>query len=95
MARMLAQAVVDLRREGTEVATPKVFSQFVEAVLPYMAKEKKTKDQEMQELIKKETEKGVLVFNAPSANPFVQRAKTMSMPDDFLKKLSARNTKRG
>jgi hypothetical protein len=95
MARMLAQAVVDLRKEGTEVATPKVFSQFVEAVLPYMVKERQNKDQQMQEMVKRETEKGILVFNAPSANPFVQRAKTMAMPDEVLEKLSKKKSKRG
>lgn len=87
--RILAQGVVDLSEKGAE-NTAKVFMKYAEAAMPYTQKQQAATDAKMKEAMAKEVGKGVIYFNAPAPNVLHQRAKEMTLPDEFRQKLAAR-----
>jgi hypothetical protein len=87
--RILAQGIIDLSEEGAE-ATSKVFKNYVSSVLPFVKKEQETSDAKMKEVMEREVKKGIITFNPPPTNPLIQRAKAMSLPDEFRTKLANR-----
>lgn len=94
-ARLLAQGVVDLCKEKEDAKpTSEVFKQLVSSAFPFMKKEQEAQDQKLKEVMERETKRGVIVFNAPQANPLRERAKAMALPDEFRKKLAERRGKR-
>lgn len=95
-ARLLAQGFVDLallqEKAGQDTAKPimDAFKSVVASAFPYMKKEQDSQDRKLKEAMEREVKKGVIYFNAPQSNPLVQRAKAMSLPDDFRRRLAAR-----
>jgi hypothetical protein len=59
-----------------------------------MKKDQSSQDQKIKEAMDREMKRGMIVFNAPQANPLLQRAKNMSLPDDFRRKMAERQGKR-
>jgi hypothetical protein len=90
--RLLAQGFVDLSEEGAG-NTAKVFMKYAAAMMPYSDKQQEATDAKMKEAMAKEVSKGVIYFNAPTPNPLHQRAKEMSLPDEFRRKLANRRTR--
>ena len=91
--RILAQGFVDLSEDGAK-GTSEVFKRYVTAALPFLEKTQSDTDKKLKEAMEREVKKGVLVFNAPTSNPLVQKAKLMSLPDEFRQKLLNRKGKR-
>lgn len=91
-ARIFAQGIVDLSEDGAK-ATSDVFKKFITASLPFMEKEQMESDKKMKAAMEREVKKGVIVFNAPQSNPLVQRARAMSLPDEFRQRLAAKKEK--
>lgn len=91
--RIFAQGFVDIDEDGAK-GTAEVFKRYVASALPFLEKAQTDSDKKMKEAMKKEVEKGVIVFNAPTSNPLVQRAKTMRLPDEFRQKMLNRTGKR-
>jgi hypothetical protein len=87
--RVLAQGIVDLSEDGAE-ATSKVFKSYIAAALPFIQKDQESTDAKLKEAMEREVKKGVILFSPPTANPLVQRAKEMSLPDQFREKLANR-----
>ena len=87
--RVLAQGIVDLSEKGAD-NTAKVFLKYAAAAMPYTSKQQEVTDAKMKEAMAKEVSKGVIYFNAPAPNPLHQRAKEMTLPDEFRQKLAAR-----
>lgn len=87
--RLLAQGIVDLSEDGA-ANTAKVFQKYASAAMPYTEKQQQETDQKMKEAMEREVSKGVIYFRAPTAAPLTQRAKEMSLPDEFRQKLAAR-----
>lgn len=87
--RVFAQGFVDMSEDGAK-STTEVFKKYVAAALPFMEKSQTDSDRKMKEAMEREVKKGVIVFNAPQANPLVQRAKVMSLPDEFRQRLAER-----
>ena len=88
-ARLMAQGIVDLAEDGAE-NTAKVFQRYAATAMPYTEKQQAETDQKMKEAMEREVKKGVIYFRAPTAAPLTQRAKEMSLPDEFRQKLAAR-----
>lgn len=86
--RILAQGIVELSEKGAE-KTVEVFKRYISAALPFMEKEQEETDKKLKEVMAREVQKGVIMFNAPLSNPLVARAKAMSLPDEFRQKLAA------
>lgn len=87
--RILAQGIVDLSEQGAE-ATSKVFRQYVSSALPFVHRDQEATDAKMKEVMEREVKKGIITFSPPTANPLVQRAKEMQLPDEFRTKLANR-----
>ncbi len=86
---MVAQMAVDLAEKGAET-TAAAFKALTHSMMPYMQKAQTETDEKLKQAMEREVKKGVIVFNAPTANPLRERAKEMSLPDEFRQKLSAR-----
>lgn len=84
--------MVDLSEDGAK-GTAEVFKKYVSVALPFMEKKQNETDQKMKEVMEREVKKGMIVFNAPQANPLVQRAKEISMDSETRERLAHR-TKR-
>lgn len=91
-SRLLAQGIVDLSEDGAE-NTAKVFQKYASAAMPYSDKIQAETDQKMKEAMEREVKKGVIYFRAPTAAPLTQRAKELSLPDEFRQRLAARRKK--
>lgn len=91
--RVLAQGFVDTSEDGAK-GTSDVFKRYVVAALPFLEKSQTASDTKMKETMEREVKKGVLVFNTPTSNPLIQRAKTMTLPDEFRQKMLNRKGKR-
>jgi hypothetical protein len=64
------------------------FKSYYEAALPFLKKDQEVKDKKLLEVMKKEAAKGPLYFNPIALpNKLRERAQTMSLPDDFRKRL--------
>jgi hypothetical protein len=88
--KILAQGIVDIAERGSK-ATDDLYRLYLAAAMPFLSKTDSNKDEELKKVMKREVEKGVIAFNAPATpNPLVQRAKQMSLPDDFREKLANR-----
>ena len=98
--RLLAQGFIDLIQMQPKVdqdsakATADVFKQYIASAFPYLKKEQVSQDKKLKEAMEREVQRGMIVFNAPTANPLVARAKTMALPDEFRKRLAERRGKR-
>lgn len=65
-----------------------IFKSITGALFPYLKSEQSDKDAEMKQVIKREAAKGIIRF-APAQHSFLQKkAKEMSLPDDFKRKLA-------
>lgn len=88
--RILAQGLLEAS-PAKESTIGAAYKDYLGALLPYAKKAQDEKDKELTDRMKKEVEKGVLVFKTPSANkPLLDRAKQMSLPDEFRQKLRAK-----
>jgi hypothetical protein len=87
--RVLAQGIVDLSKDGADNMA-KTFLKYAAAAMPYTEKQQSDTDKKMKEAMEKEVKKGVIYFRAPQANPLAQRAREMTLPDEFRQKLAAR-----
>jgi Sec7-like guanine-nucleotide exchange factor len=88
MAQMLSIGLRQLTNaNGVESAIPAIFRQYVEALFPFYTEIRTNQDQKMVDVMKKEVEKGMISFNPIQTNLFKNRAKEMSLPDDFKRKL--------
>ena len=94
--RILAQGMLELG-QGKESGITGAYKEFLAALLPYTKKEQASKDEEMRQMMRREADKGVIVFKTPSmsgTNPLGDRAKQMLLPDEFRQKLANRKAKR-
>lgn len=53
-----------------------------------MEKKQAESDEKLKEAMQREVKKGMIVFNAPQANPLVQRAKAINMDAETRAKLA-------
>ena len=91
--RVMAQGMADLMKEGKD-SIAQVFKSYTNSLLPFLAKEQSKTDEKLREVMKREVDKGMIVFNAPQDHPFVQRARAISMPDEVRQKIAAAQQKR-
>ena len=89
----MAQGFVDMSQDGAK-GTAEVFKRYVAAALPFLEKGQAQTDVKLKEVMAREVSKGVITFNAPTSNPLIQRAKIMTLPDEFRQKMLNRNGKR-
>ena len=88
--RIMAQGLIDASEKGSK-ATADLYVDYINAAMPFLSKTKVSKDEELKRVMQREVGKGAIVFNTPTTpNPLVQRAKQMSLPDDFRQKLANR-----
>lgn len=87
--RILAQGIIDIAEHGSKAAES-IYKSYVKSVMPYLEKAGIDKDEELKKVMEREMKKGIIAFNVEAPNPLLQRAKTMSLPDDFRQKLAQR-----
>jgi post-segregation antitoxin (ccd killing protein) len=87
--RLLAQGIIDIAQHGSKSAET-IYKAYVHTLLPFLAKDVVSKDEELKKVMEREVKKGVIAFNVSTPNPLMQRAKTMAVPDDFRQKLAQR-----
>lgn len=86
--RVVAQGLIDSGEDTNETA--KAFNDFVEAFMPYTVKQKSEAQKQLVDAMKKEATKGRILFKPQFTNILHERAKTMSLPDEFREKLNKR-----
>lgn len=87
--RVVAQGMADASKVGG------TYLELVSAIFPFYGNLKKVEDQKLLERMQKEIAKGVISFTPILTNPFKDKVKRMSMPDETLQKLRSAATKRG
>lgn len=87
---MLAQGLLDIAGEKASKDLGDLYSSYLSSAMPFLSKAKVDKDAELKKVMEREMKKGVIAFNVSTPNPLVQRAKAMSLPDDFRQKLADR-----
>jgi hypothetical protein len=91
----VAQGLADLimaQPEGKEHVTD-IFKNIIGAMFPHLKSVQEDKDAEMKKVIKKEASAGVLTFKAAQDSFIQQKAREMSLPDDFKRKLAEKRRK--
>jgi hypothetical protein len=92
---IVAQGLTELiSASGGKTTIPAKFKEFVTSVFPFMEKEESSSDAKQKEVLRKEAEKGPIQFAATPINTFKNAAKTLSMSDDFRRKLRDKAAKR-
>ena len=88
-SKILAQGLADVvaASGGKSENIVSVFKEFTAAIFPFSAKAQTTTDQVLIEKMKKEADKGPIMFSPINTNVLKAAAKKMSMPDDFRQKL--------
>lgn len=86
---------MDIAERGSK-GTDDLYRLYLAAAMPFLSKTTSDKDEELKKVMKREVQKGVITFNAPATpNPLMQRAKQMSLPDDFREKLAKKKRRGG
>jgi hypothetical protein len=88
-ARIFAQGFYDLTvaMQGKSNVDD-AFKLFVEALFPFRDAKKEAKDAEMKEMLKRQASRGPITFK-PVANDFLrERARRVTVPEDFARKLA-------
>ena len=79
--RVVAQGMANREEVG------KTYLDLISAVFPFYKDIKKVSDQALIEKMQKEIAKGPIAFTPIMANPFRDKVKRMSMPDETMEKL--------
>ena len=76
---------------GKLEASTAAYKAFIESAFPFTIKARGETDKKMVEVMQKEAAKGPITFAAiAQPNPFAKAVKTMTVPDEFKKKLQDR-----
>ena len=93
--QVLVNAIGDLiLKEGTK-NTVKSYDAFLQCAFPFIEKARGDTDQKLIEAMKKEAERGPIVFTpTDTMGPFRKVAARMREPDEFLKKFGPTRARR-
>ena len=69
----------------------KMFNEYVDTVFPFAKGQRAEVDSKMKKMMEKEVAKGMLTFQVSGTDFFKKKVKEMRVPDEFKKKLYARN----
>lgn len=88
---LFASGVADLIVRKDSSNTIKAYKELVDAFFPFAAKERTKTDQELIDRMKKEADKGPIIFSIPQTqSPLQKAASKMRLPDEFRQKLQQR-----
>ena len=87
--RVVAQGLLN----GKAVEEP--FQALINQIFPFLKGAQKKQDKKMMELMRKEIAKGPIAFTPLLENPFKNRMKTMTLPDETMAKLRQSRRRRG
>lgn len=68
-----------------------MFNEYVDTVFPFAKGQRAEVDSKMKKMMEKEVAKGMLTFQVSGTDFFKKKVKEMRVPDEFKKKLYARN----
>lgn len=88
-ARIFAQGFYDLTIASQgKSSVDEAFKMFVEALFPFRDAKKDAKDSEMKEMLKRQAARGPITFK-PVMNDFLrERARRVTVPEDFARRLA-------
>jgi hypothetical protein len=72
----------------------KYFNEYVDCVFPFAKGQRAEVDQKMKQMMNKEVERGMLTFQISGHDFLKKKVKEMRVPDEFKKKLYAKNRTR-
>lgn len=93
MVRVVAQGLAIIASDGKAIGD--AFKSFINAVFPFMGDVQADSDKALIERMKKEAAAGVVQFTVEQVSPLMNRAKVLSAPDEFRKKLTDAARKKG
>lgn len=92
--RVLAQGLADVVGAlGAKSSVIDAFTKYVDTVFPFNKQVKTDMDTKMKEVMERQVKKGALTFTPIAMDFLKKKTKTLSLPDDFQRKLRQRGRK--